>query len=110
MLPGKMYMPEDFVRILQRRFWLLVVPFAIIAATTAVVARKLPDLYRSEALILVIPQRVPQEYVRSTVTARIEDRLQAIAAQILSRTRLERIITDFNLFEKERSNGGIMED
>jgi polysaccharide chain length determinant protein (PEP-CTERM system associated) len=110
MLPGKMYAPEDVLLIFQRRFWLLIVPFAIVAATTAVVARSLPDLYRSEALILVEPQRVPEAYVKSTVTTRIEDRLQAIANQILSRTRLERIIQEFNLFEKERANGGAMED
>src|SRR5207245_4937440 len=65
--------------------------------------------YRSETLILVVPQRVPVAYVKSTVTARIEDRLQSISQQILSRTRLERIIQDFNLYERERRTG-IMED
>ena len=60
--------------------------------------RTLPNLYRSDTLILVVPQRVPESYVRSTVTTRIEDRLQSITQQILSRTRLERIIQDFNLY------------
>jgi polysaccharide chain length determinant protein (PEP-CTERM system associated) len=60
-------------------------------------------------LILVVPQRVPESYVRSTVTTRIEDRLTSIAQQILSRTRLERIIQDFNLYPEERRTG-IMED
>jgi len=69
----------------------------------------LPDRYKSDTLILVVPQQVPESYVRSTVTTRIEDRLQSIAQQILSRTRLERIIQDFNLYEKER-RAGIMED
>jgi succinoglycan biosynthesis transport protein ExoP len=110
MLPGKVYAPEDFVLILRRRYWLLLVPFAIIAATTAALARKLPDLYRADTLILVIPQKVPESYVKSTVTTKIEDRLQAISNQILSRTRLERIIQDLNLYADERRNGGIMED
>ena len=79
------------------------------AAATAVVSRKLPDLYRSDTLILVVPQRVPESYVKSTVTSRIEDRLQSISQQILSRTRLERIIQDFNLYAEERQTG-IMED
>ena len=69
----------------------------------------LPDQYRSETVILVVPQQVPQDYVRSTITTRIEDRLNTINQQILSRTRLERIITEFNLYENERRNG-IMED
>ena len=72
--------------------------------------RQLPNMYRSETLILVVPQRVPESYVRSTVTARIEDRLQAISQQILSRTRLEQVINDFNLYAKERANKELMED
>ena len=91
------------------RFWVLLVPFSIVAACTAIYARYLPDVYRSDTLILVVPQRVPESYVRSTVTTRIEDRLQSISQQILSRTRLERIIQDFNLYPEER-RVGIMED
>jgi polysaccharide chain length determinant protein (PEP-CTERM system associated) len=109
MLPGKTYKPEDILLILRRRFWLLLVPFAAIAAATAMFARYLPDTFRSDTLILVVPQRVPEAYVRSTVTTRIEDRLQSIAQQILSRTRLERVIQDFNLYTEER-RVGIMED
>jgi polysaccharide chain length determinant protein (PEP-CTERM system associated) len=109
MLPGKKYAPEDVVRILKRRFWLIAVPFAVIAAATAAAARMLPDSYRSDTLILVVPQRVPESYVKSTVTTRIEDRLQAISQQILSRTRLERVIQDFDLYSEERRTG-IMED
>jgi polysaccharide chain length determinant protein (PEP-CTERM system associated) len=109
MLPGKVYRPEDVVLILRRRIWFLLVPFAIVAAATAVASRRLPDLYRSDTLILVVPQRVPESYVKSTVTSRIEDRLQSISQQILSRTRLERIIQDFNLYATERKTG-IMED
>src|SRR5215203_4232794 len=109
MLPGKVYRPEDILLILRRRIWFLLVPFAFIAAATAVVSRKLPDLYRSDTLILVVPQRVPEAYVKSTVTTRIEDRLQSLSQQIMSRTRLERIIQDFNLYAEERKTG-IMED
>ena len=109
MLPGKTLTPEDILGILRRRIWLLLVPLAVVAALTAVVSRILPDRYKSETLILVVPQRVPESYVKSTVTARIEDRLQSIIQQILSRTRLERIIQDFNLYPEERK-AGIMED
>jgi polysaccharide chain length determinant protein (PEP-CTERM system associated) len=109
MLPGKVYTPEDFLHLLRRRAWLLIVPFAVVSAATAVWARWLPDLYRSETLILVVPQRVPENYVKPTVTTRIEDRLNSITQQILSRTRLERVIQDFDLYKEERAEG-IMED
>jgi polysaccharide chain length determinant protein (PEP-CTERM system associated) len=109
MLPGKKYKPEDILKVLRRRIWLLLVPFAIVSAVTAVVARALPDRYRSETLLLVEPQRVPESYVRATVTMPMERRLMSISQQILSRTRLERLIEEFNLYESERRTG-IMED
>jgi polysaccharide chain length determinant protein (PEP-CTERM system associated) len=109
MLPGKVYKPEDVLQVLKSRIWVLLLPFAIIAAGTAVWVRHLPDQYRSETVILVVPQRVPESYVRSTVTTRIEDRLQSLVQQILSRTRLERIVKDLDLYAKERQTG-IMED
>jgi polysaccharide chain length determinant protein (PEP-CTERM system associated) len=87
----------------------VVLPAIVIAASVAAWVRTLPNLYHSETLILVVPQRVPESYVRSTITTRIEDRLQSIAQQILSRTRLERIIQDFNLYVPERRTA-IMED
>jgi polysaccharide chain length determinant protein (PEP-CTERM system associated) len=104
MLPGKRYTPEDVQRIVWRRKWLLIVPTVLAAIVTAVALRYVPSQYRSETLILVVPQRVPESYVQSTVTSRIEDRLQSISQQILSRTRLERIITDFDLYKDERAS------
>ena len=109
MLPGKVYTPEDVLEIAKKRIWLLLVPLAVVSAVVAVVVDYLPNQYRSETVLLVVPQRVPEAYVRPTVTTRIEDRLQTIAQQILSRTRLERIIQDFNLYAEERQTE-IMED
>ena len=61
-------------------------------------------------MIQVVPQRVPgRRSVKSAVTTSVEERLQAINQEILSRTRLEQIIQDFNLYPQSR-NGGIMED
>jgi polysaccharide chain length determinant protein (PEP-CTERM system associated) len=108
-LPGKVYTIDDFGAALLRRKWIIIIPFVVVAFGTAVAAHFLPNRYRSEALILVVPQRVPESYVRSTVTTKIEDRLQAVRQQILSRTRLEQIIRDNNLYPDERREG-IMED
>ena len=110
MIPGKTYTLDDLWQIMLRRKWLIVLPALLVGGVSAAVIYKLPNLYRSETLILVVPQRVPESYVRSTVTARIEDRLQAISQQIMSRTRLEQVITDFNLYAKERADKELMED
>ena len=102
MLPGKTYTIDEIARIAWRRKWLILVPFVACAAITAVVAHFLPNKYRSDTLMLVVPQRIPEAYVRSTVTTKIEDRLNSISQQILSRSRLERIVVDNNLYVEER--------
>jgi polysaccharide chain length determinant protein (PEP-CTERM system associated) len=109
MLPGKKYTPEDGLAILRRRLWWLLVPMAAVAAGAAVYARLQPNLFRSQARILMAKQRVPESYVRSTVTTRIEERLSAISQQVLTRANLEQIIEEFNLYPDERRTG-IMEE
>jgi polysaccharide chain length determinant protein (PEP-CTERM system associated) len=102
MIPGKTYTQEDFLRIAWRRKWVILLPFVLVSVATYAVVKFLPNRYISKTLILVVPQRVPDSYVHSTVSAPIEDRLRSISEQILSRSRLERIIQDFNLYVKER--------
>jgi polysaccharide chain length determinant protein (PEP-CTERM system associated) len=108
-IPGKVYTPEDIALIAWRRKWWAILPAIVISVGVFAWVRTLPNLYMSDTLILVVPQQVPEAYVRSTVTTRIEDRLQTITQQILSRTRLERIIQDFNLYPEARKTA-IMED
>jgi polysaccharide chain length determinant protein (PEP-CTERM system associated) len=109
MIPGKKFTPEDVIALARRYKWLIVLPFVFGSLISLIVSETLPDRFRSDTLILVVPQRVPESYVQSTVTTRIEDRLQSITQQIMSRTRLERIIQDLNLYQEERRTG-IMQD
>ena len=103
MLPGRKPTPEDMLRLVWRRKWAVILPFLLVSAGTFVAARTLPNRYRSETVILVVPQKVPESYVRSTVTADIGDRLRSIREQILTRTRLELIVRDFDLYRAERA-------
>ena len=88
--------------------WILI-PATLGAVIGAGMAARTKPLYRSDARILVVPQRVPESYVRPSVTTNLKDRLQSISQQILSRTRLERVIQDFDLYTEERRTG-VMED
>jgi polysaccharide chain length determinant protein (PEP-CTERM system associated) len=108
-LPGKKYLPEDLVRIAWRRKWFILIPFFVVSIATDIVSFNLPNVYRSSALIAVVPQRVPESYVKATVTQRTEDRLKGLYQKIQSRTFLERAIHEFNLYPRERRTG-ILED
>ena len=81
-----------------RRKWAIVAPLVLVAAGTVVWSHLLPDIFQSDTSILVLPQRVPESYVRSIVTALIEDRLRSISQQILSRSSLEPIVHEFDLY------------
>src|SRR3954470_753451 len=103
MLPGRQYTPEELLRLLWYRRWIVLV-FAIFSTLGAVaVSMQIKNLYRSETLILLTPQRVPETYVKTTMTMRMEDRLRSIQEEILSRTRLEKVIGDFNLYPELRA-------
>ena len=102
MIPGKAYKPEDFVEILWRRKWVIVIPLVLIGVATFAWSRTLPDRYRSEALVLVVAPQVPDNLVKSTITEHLQERLNTMRQQILSRTRLERIITELDLYREER--------
>ena len=102
MLPGKTYTPDDYLRMAWRRRWFIAIPIVVIASATAVVSMFLPNRYRASTSILIVPQRVPENFVQPTVTADLGERLNVISQQILSRTRLERIVQEFNLYERER--------
>jgi len=95
---GKSFDIHDYTEIFLRRIWYIVIPFIVIMAAAALYALSLPKIYRAATLILVTPQKVPDTFVRPTVTSRIEDRLQSIGQEIMSRTRLEQVISEFKLF------------
>jgi polysaccharide chain length determinant protein (PEP-CTERM system associated) len=109
MLPGKRYTVDDVLSAVMRRWWMPVVPWIVVGVGTFLYARALPDRYRSFSVIQVIPPRVMQDYVRTAGATNLGERLPAISQQILSRTRLERIIQDFNLYGEERRKE-LMED
>jgi polysaccharide chain length determinant protein (PEP-CTERM system associated) len=72
--------------------------FAVIASLTAYLAATLPNVYESRILILVSPPKLPSNYVASPVTMSTEQRLRNISSEVLSRTNLEKIVQNFNLY------------
>lgn len=102
MLPGRELSIDALLKALQRWRWLVIVPLFVGVLGGLLASRFLPSRYRSDALIQIVPQRVPETYVSATVTERVEDRLRAISQQVLSRTQLEKLITDFELFPEDR--------
>ncbi len=95
---------ERYFDALRRRRWWLILPTFVIWAGVWGFSWFVPAYYKSETLILVEQQKVPAQYVVPNVTSDLQDRLQSMTQQILSRTRLMRIIDQFQLYGDLKSH------
>lgn len=109
MMPARRYTPATILWILKKRFWLLVAPMIVLGLMATAVSFSMKDRYRAQTMILVVPQRVPENYVRPAVAESIEQRIASITPQIMSETRLERIITELDLYPDVRRKPGGMQ-
>ena len=87
----------DYWLIVWRHRWLLIIPFVIISIGSVLYSRTLPDIYRASTSALVEAPKVPEAYVQSTVSTRVQERLRTITQQITSRTRLELVARELQL-------------
>ena len=97
--------PLDLARIkgmVRRRRWQFLLPFFCGWLLVWGASWLIPSTYRSGTLILVEEPSVPEKYVVSNIEVDIHHQLDSITQQILSRTRLIRIIDHLGLYAHER--------
>ena len=101
--------PSEYLKILRRRKWLLILP--VIAVTTAVayVVYRLPDVYESETLIVVRPSNLPTSVVTGVSEDSMTRQLTSINQVVTSRSQLEPLVNKYELYRLERSRGEPME-
>jgi polysaccharide chain length determinant protein (PEP-CTERM system associated) len=90
---------HSYIDIALRRKWLIIIPFVICVLISFGYYKRLPKVYKATTLILVQPP------IRIAIPAEaIVERLSTISQEILSRTRLETVINEFNLYSKFKNN------
>jgi succinoglycan biosynthesis transport protein ExoP len=94
--------PAEYWAIIVRRRWTIMFSIFLCWTVAWTCSWLIPRSYRSEALILVEQQKVPEQYVVPNVTVSLQDRLQSMTQQILSRTRLQATINRFGLYSAKR--------
>lgn len=77
-----------------RRPLTVLVPWAVIVSLSVVALFVLPRKYRSSTLIFVESAKVPDSFVPKVATEDRSARLDAMIPEILSRTRLERVLEE----------------
>jgi polysaccharide chain length determinant protein (PEP-CTERM system associated) len=98
---------DDYFTILKRRWWILAIPAVLMPILAYVATFFVVPRYLSQTLVLVEEQTVPDDYVKSVVSADLSARLASMQEQILSRSRLEPIINQYHLYA---AGGEVMDD
>jgi len=89
---------RQYLEIALRRKWYIIIPLVCSLVISFGVYKYLPKVYKATTLVLVQPQKIPEAYVQPTVTDSIAGRINTISQEILSRTRLEKVIQELNLY------------
>ena len=89
---------DTLLEVWSRRKWLAILAFAFPLAAGVSLTAFLPNIYRSTATVLVDRQQIPETFVQATVTSALETRLHTISQEILSRSRLEALVSRFGLY------------
>lgn len=95
---------DDYADILRRRYGLILLFAVLFLAIGIGVTRIIPPKYESQTLILIEQQKVPEDYVKPVVEEDLSSRLASMKEQILSRSRIEPIIRQYNLFASRKAN------
>ncbi|HKE44009.1 MAG TPA: hypothetical protein VKB41_05670 [Steroidobacteraceae bacterium] len=92
------------IRIVQRRWRLLVGVLAGGLLVTVLVALLWPATYRSSATILIEQQEIPQDLVRSTITTFADQRVQVISQRVMTTVNLLDLIHRYNLYPRQQKS------
>ena len=92
---------EDYLGILKRRWWLILIPGVVFCIVAYAVTFFIQPQYVSTTLVLIDQQHIPTDLVKPLVTEDLDSRIASMKEQILSRSSLQPIIEKYNLYESQ---------
>ncbi len=107
--PQRLLSSHDYLEIGIRRKWYIIVPLVFSILVSFAAYKHFPKVYKATTLILVLPQSVPENLVQPSITDNAITRLNTISQEIMSRTRLEKVIGEFNLYKGLREKAPMEE-
>jgi protein tyrosine kinase modulator len=97
--------PSEYLKILSRRKWLIILPVIAITAAVSWVVYRLPNIYESETLIVVKPSTLPNSVVPTVTEDSLTRQLTSITQVVSSRSSLEPLVVKYDLYASERGRG-----
>jgi len=101
--------PSEYLKIIRRRKWLIILPVIAMTSAVSLVVRRLPDVYESVTLIVVKPSTLPTTVVPTVTEDTLTRQLTSIAQVVASRSSLEPLVKKYELYQPERLRGEPME-
>jgi polysaccharide chain length determinant protein (PEP-CTERM system associated) len=101
--------PGEYIKILKRRKWLIILPVIAVASAVAWVVYRLPDIYESSTLIVLKPATLPNSVIPTVTEDTLTRQLTSIAQVVTSRSSLEPLVHKYELYKRERDRGEPME-
>ena len=95
----------EYGQILWRRKWMILLPAVAISFAIAIVVWRLPDVYQSTTLLTVRPSTLTEGIVPQLSEDDLTIRINNIAQEVFSRSSLEPLIVNYNLYAAERRRG-----
>lgn len=93
-----------YLGIVRRRHLHFLIPLLVGWILVWVASWVLPPRYQSTTLILVEQPTMPKDYVTPNINDDLQERMQSITQQILSRTNLLQIIDQYHLYTRRHAD------
>lgn len=101
---GQLQVPTNYIATLFRYKYYLAFGIALLMGLSAVVVTFVPSVYRSEAVVLVETQQIPQDLVKSTVTSVAAQQIQIIKQRVMTRQKLLSIANKYPVLKDDSNN------
>lgn len=100
---------HDYLSIIKRRLWQIIVIFTAIVTLAAVIALMMPPVFESKGTILVESQQISSDFVKSNQQSFADERIEVIKQRVMTRENLYRIINKYELFSDKLEKQSISE-
>src|SRR5215472_2392549 len=83
---------QDYVAMLRRRAWIILIPALLAPLAGYLVSYAFPPKYTSQSVVLVEGQKVPESMVQPVVSEDLTARVSTLQQQILAESKLRPLV------------------
>lgn len=98
----------DYLQALRRRRLVIIISALVVTVASVIAIKQMPNIYESSTFIIVESPQGEGSADRSSLD--LPRRLNTITQQVTSRTRLEQIISKYNLYPEALAKGARIDD